>query len=124
MEFDERTAFGQLRIRVFPEASNAWARFVVANRVDCPEDIWGAYDNNRLRQYDIVEGPTADGASLVSVIRKAERREMSISDVKADMCAPAKGSSWGTQISFHTSKALQTLKIKSILYMSGEEENS
>ena len=117
MEYDERRV-GSIRLKEFKDANNRWARFVAANRVETSSDIWGEYDNNRDFRYDIVSGPTADGSIMDEVLSRIENGELKISDVKRTMFAPPDDPAWGTQISFHTSKAIALLKIKSVRYFS------
>jgi len=58
------------------------------------------------------------------VLEQIAGRELEIKNVVSAMFAPANDTNWGTQVSFHTSKAIERLKIKNILYMDydGEED--
>lgn len=119
LEYDEIDARKNLKIKEFQYVTNRWAKFIAANRVKAPDSVWKAYDNNRFQQYDIVFGPTADGGvPFAKVLKEIAIGKMSINDVKSAMFEPAHHGGWGTQMSFHTPKALKYLKIRNILRIS------
>lgn len=121
LEYNENCV--DLNTKIFAGPTNKWAQFIAANRTKAPEQVWKCYDNNRDQRYDIVKGPTADGTiNFQEMLKAVNTGKMAISDVKSIMCLPPVNKNWGTQISFHTSKSLNCLKIKNVLYYSGEEE--
>ena len=122
LEYNEARAQQELRLKHFEKPTNKWAQFIAANRVRSDDSVWADYDNNRLQQYDIVDGPTADGTVLLNeVLTKIASGDMQINQVKSKMCMLSQSANWGTQVSFHSSNALSCIKIKNVLYLDGGE---
>lgn len=114
-EFDEEMAKG-LHFRHFTAPDLPWAQFVVANR--CENSlIHATYDHNLDHKYDIVSGPTADGRGTIApLIEQVNNGAISLDDLDYRAIAPAKNSTWGTQISFHTQAALGCIRLQNVLY--------
>ena len=86
---------GELNVKNFPFMNEEWLDFIMANR-------------NReffTHDYDIVIGPTAD-LYVKQIIREYEDRLVP----KKETLEKLKGKQIGTQISFHTDKALKCVK--------------
>ncbi len=101
-----------LNSRVFEYEDMQWARFILANRVT--EEIANKLDlrdSNSTKKYDIVIGGTADGSiarisnSLRYDMISLEEYEINLSDfLRSD------GTSYGTQVTFHTKEVLTCIK--------------
>lgn len=97
-EYTENT---ELKILNFEEASEEWLDFVYKNRT-CEK---------LLHEYDIVKGPVAND-NLFATLRLYERNYIS----KKETIKTLKAYKLINQISFHTNKAIKTLK-----YLGAEE---
>lgn len=103
--FDDSNLDG-LNIRRFaPVVDEEFARFVMSNR----QARSRAADNNRDNRYDIVVGPIADDKMGV-LFRKFEDGEVTLEYVIEEL----KFKRLSMQYSFHTAKALATLKLEGV----------
>lgn len=108
-------AFAQMRIKTFLSPDKEWGEFIIVNRCE-NKSFYITYDNNIQRAYDIVSGPTADGAgTLTPILEQVNKGILSLEDIDYSCIAPSKNSSWGNQISFHTLKSLSCITEISML---------
>lgn len=117
LEFEcDETLFQNLRSKSFEEANTEWAQFVLANRCSNPI-IHASYDNNVDKRYDIVTGPTADGANgaITLLVDALDCNRVKLNLLNYESFSPSSNSSWGTQCSFHTSKSLSCIRLINVL---------
>jgi len=102
-EFDEK-ALPSLSVREFSNPINAdFAQFVMANRMLRTK----ATDHNRDNRYDLVKGPIADDRMGV-LFRRFEAGFVTLEQVIEEL----KFKKISLQYSFHTAKALSTLRFR------------
>ena len=107
--------FQQMRAKMFLSPDKEWGKFVVVNRCE-NKKVQTAYDNNIQKAYDIVSGPTADGAgTLTPILEQVNKGILSLEDIDYSCIAPSKNSAWGSQTSFHTLKSLSCITEISVL---------
>ena len=104
----EYTEDETLNILVFKEATEEWVKFVFLNR----------YSNVLVHEYDIVKGPVADDnvyTTLNFYEDKVYTLEETIKRLKTYVLVD--------QISFHTKKALESLKYIETIEIEGSVKN-
>lgn len=101
--FDERVlSFNEIKVRVFENPSEEWAKFVIANRNY--QNNKNFKDNNLNNFYDIVSGPIAND-DLALLFRQFSDGLISVETLVKGM----EFKKLTDQYSFHTEKALQFL---------------
>lgn len=108
LEFEcDEDELNSLRRKLFVEANEEWARFILANRCS-NTSIHSSFDNNINGKYDIVCGPTADGTngSLTPIVKAIDLGKLRIEDADYSSFAPSTHGAWDDQFSFHTAKSL------------------
>ncbi|MCL2112164.1 MAG: DUF3990 domain-containing protein [Clostridiales bacterium] len=107
-EFDEAAATG-LNTLSFAKPSIEWARFVMNNRNRIFDET-GSSECNHDAKYDIVVGPIAND-DMVLLFRQYAEEFITIETLARDLefCELT------NQYSFHTEKAIATLKYKGVL---------
>lgn len=100
-----------LSVKKFNGCSEEWQRFIFANRIsDKKFAEWeiNTFPHNRDQKYDVVIDETAD-TGVSSLISQAEFYSdgTDLDDYTSQIGIPST-TEWGTQISFHTQKALDT----------------
>ena len=111
-----------LQIKKFVEPSNAWGRFVIANRIT-DNRFRKNVSHNFFHKYDCVIGPTADGraGNIDTLIELVESGKVELRNLKSGLIAPSRKHNWGIQYSFHTEKAISCLKTKDVIYYDQSE---
>ena len=107
--------FYKINLKYFNSPNMEWGMFVLANRCE-NEEVHNAYDNNIMRTYDIVSGPTADGTgTLAPMIAGVSDGTILLENIDYTQIAPSTNKVWGSQISFHTLKSLSCITEISML---------
>lgn len=111
------SVLNELVCRQFFFADNVWARFVIANRCRNNKVRIGV-DHNHDARYELVLGPAADGKkrSLLTLSDDVSNGRRKLESITTFEVYPSESENWGTQWSFHTSKAIEYLTLKDILY--------
>lgn len=107
-----------LSIKCFPSPSDAWGRFVLANRITS-DSIRQSVEHNFDHRFDCVIGPTADGRSgaIDALVELLDSGKAPLSQIRTASIVPSRRLNWGIQYSFHTTTALICLKLKDIQYI-------
>lgn len=70
-----------------------------------------------MRQYDCVIGPTADGGNgaITMLVHGVDSGIIDMEEIDHQTIAPAIGSEWGKQFSFHTPDSLSCIKLLGVV---------
>ncbi len=102
---------GDLQVLLFPKPTEAWALFVMNNRIRNPDQHQIAH-SNRDNRYDIVVGPIADDA-MVARFREYALGRMDLKTMAKEM----EFKEFTVQYTFHTEKAVSLLQKEETIWL-------
>lgn len=108
----EYTENPQLNYKIFEKEDMEWAKFILSNRLTPELGIkLNLTDNNHDLKYDIIIGGTADGnIATIAADLRYEKLQIESFQLDLSMFLKTDGTSYGTQITFCTQKALSCIK--------------
>lgn len=100
-----------LNRKIFSDTNDDWALFILGNRSLNTSKIEGTY-HNQQQQYDYVYGPLGDGFNMTVLIRRVERKRITLNrflkEIKKAFPFPS-----NDQLSIHTERAKECLTFTS-----------